>query len=204
MADENKDVQENIKEKEAEKNIEQKNQPEAKNELGKESELKEQMLRIAAEFDNYKKRTKREMEMAERIGAIGAIKAILPSIDEFELAIASSSKAEMKDSNIIKGFEMVYANIIGALKGMGLSAVLTQGKLDPMRHETLMVISSDKPYGTIIDVVKKGYEYHGILVRPAAVVISSGKSEQQDGMGEKSDTKSKAQGGIGIDGQEKN
>ncbi len=178
-----------MRDKKAEQSIETKNAAEAKNDGSKESEFKEQMLRIAAEFDNYKKRIKREMEMAERVGAINAIKAILPSIDEFELAIASSSKADIKDSNTIRGFEMVYANIMSSLKGMGLRVVLAQGKLDPMKHETLMVIESDKPQGTIIEVVKKGYEYNGILVRPAAVVISSGIAEHAQGNEDKLDAK---------------
>lgn len=158
-------------EKKAENNTSQE-----QSQQGGDAQMREQMLRMAAEFDNYKKRIKRDIDMAEMVGTISTIKVLLPAIDEFELAMAASVKSVGRDKELIKGFEMVYTNLTNSLKGMGMSAVKSEGKFDPFRQEIVMAMESDKAEGTVLEVVKKGYEYRGILVRPASVIVSRGKA----------------------------
>ena len=90
----------------------------------KESEdMKEKMLRLAAEFDNYKKRTRKEVEEAGIIGKANLVKEILPVIDGFQLAIVAMEKSE--DKEMVKGVEMLYSNLMETLKRSGLAEVKT-------------------------------------------------------------------------------
>lgn len=143
-------------------------------EEGDYSELKERMLRLAAEFDNYKKRAKKELESAETIGKASLIKDMLPTIDEFELAMLAIS--DSKDGNIAKGIEMLYTNLMSILKKEGLSEIDTNGGLDPYKHEVIMVKQSDKEDGTILEIVRKGYMFKDRLLRPASVIIAKNES----------------------------
>jgi molecular chaperone GrpE len=136
------------------------------------AQLRENMLRIAAEFDNYKKRIKKELVGAENMGKALLIKNMLPIIDEFELALLAMSPT---DTHISKGIEMVYSNLIDALKKEGLSEIKVDGVFDPYKHEIVMVRESDKKEGTILEVIKKGYMFEDKMLRPAAVIIAKQK-----------------------------
>ncbi len=133
--------------------------------------MKERMLRLAAEFDNYKKRVKSDMEKAQVIGKAEILKNMLPVLDEFELAMLSVSASQ--DKNLAKGVEMVYSNFIDSLEREGLTEIGTDGVFDPYKHEIVVskTESSKKP-GTILEVVKKGYTFNGIMLRPASVIIA--------------------------------
>ena len=133
-------------------------------------ELKERMLRLAAEFDNYKKRSAADVANAKNVGKAEMLKRILPVLDEFELAMISSAKSP--DENLSKGVKMVYANMMDALRAEGLSELEPKGKYDPYTDEIIMAREADKEPDTVLEVLKKGYKMNGILVRPASVIIS--------------------------------
>jgi len=158
---------------------------EEKNETGKEealpeagekpkdeqAEMKERMLRLAAEFDNYKKRSKAELEKAKDAGKAEMLLSVLPVLDEFELALISLGT--MQDKSVARGIEMVYANLLDALEREGLIELDTDGIYDPYKHEIVVSrADSKKKPGTILEVVKKGYTFNGIMLRPASVIIS--------------------------------
>ncbi|MGC8479527.1 MAG: nucleotide exchange factor GrpE [Candidatus Micrarchaeia archaeon] len=139
-------------------------------------ELKDRLLRLAAEFDNYKKRSNRELENSKLLGKVEFAKKILPVIDEFELAIEAlkmSSEGE-------KGVAMVFSNFIEILKKEGLREIETKGKFDPYRHEIMLSKDSDKPEGTVIQIVRKGYMLNDIMLRPASIIVSNGKIEKKN------------------------
>ncbi len=141
-------------------------------------ELKEKMLRIAAEFENYKRRTQTEISKSKAQAKVELIRQILPIMDEFELAvIALQANTHNDTQSVFRGIEMVYANMKEALSRAGLSEIKTDGVFDPMSHEVVMVKEHEADSGTIVDVIKKGYIFEGMMVRPASVIISSGKSE---------------------------
>ncbi|MDE1856998.1 MAG: nucleotide exchange factor GrpE [Candidatus Micrarchaeota archaeon] len=142
------------------------------------SEMKDKMLRIAAEFDNYKKRTKADMERAEALGKAELVRSLLPIIDEFEIAVISMSGTQ--DKNLLKGVEMLYSNFIGTLKKDGLTEVNVDGTFDPYRHEIVMMREDGAERGTILEVVKKGYMLEDMMIRPASVIVSDGKAQEKE------------------------
>lgn len=148
---------------------EERKEPEPKGNADQES-LKESMLRLAAEFDNYKKRSKRDIDNAKALGAADLMRQLFPILDEFELAILAINRSA--DKNLVKGIEMVYSNMSDMLMRYGLKEIDTKGKFDPYKHEIVMTRESDKEPGTIIDVIKKGYMFNEMVLRPAAVIVA--------------------------------
>jgi molecular chaperone GrpE len=149
------------------------------------AELKEKMLRLAAEFDNYKKRAQKDLDESVAIGNASLIKEMLPVLDEFELAIMALGKSG--DREMTKGIEMLYSNFVEVLRKNGLKETKCEGTFNPFKHEIVMVRESKEKEGTIIGVLKKGYELSGRLLRPASVIIS--KPAAKNSETEKSDNK---------------
>ncbi len=151
-----------------------------KDEERQQDDTKDRLLRLAAEFDNYKKRVVKETDEARTIGKAELMKKIISVLDEFELAITALS--ESKDENLKKGMELIYSNLISTLKGEGLKVVETDGIYDPYKHEIIMIKESDKKPGTILETVRKGYQLNSILLRPASVIVAKEieKKEEDD------------------------
>ncbi|MCL4403502.1 MAG: nucleotide exchange factor GrpE [Candidatus Marsarchaeota archaeon] len=137
---------------------------------GENESMKESMLRLAAEFDNYKKRAKKDIDSAKMLGAADLMRQLFPILDEFELALLAISKST--DKNLMKGIEMVYSNMSDTLRKYGLREIDTSGKFDPYKHEIVLARESTKEPGTIIEVIKKGYMFNEMVLRPAAVIIA--------------------------------
>ena len=95
---------------------------------------------------------------------------MLPVVDEFQLAILAIDKAG--DRDMLKGITMLYSNFMDTLKRNGLSEVNCEGRSDPFRHEIVMVMESKKKEGTILEVVKKGYMFDDMMLRPASVIVA--------------------------------
>jgi molecular chaperone GrpE len=147
------------------------------------SAVKDRLLRLAAEFDNYKKKAAKDIEGAKGLGKAEFIKSLLPALDEFELALcALSNSGEEKSS--AKGVELVFSNIKGTLKEAGLKEVAAKGKYDPYKHEIMMAKESKEPEGTIIEVVRKGYYFNEMLLRPSSVIVSKGNASKEEKQGE--------------------
>jgi molecular chaperone GrpE len=145
----------------------------------REKEMKEQLLRLAAEFDNYKKRVKVDLDGARGMGKAELMKSLLPIIDEFDLALIAVNKAE--DKNIARGVEMLYSNFTDVLKKEGLNEIPCKGVFDPYMHEIIITRESKEKDGTILEVVKKGYTLEKTLLRPASVIIAK-KQESESAM----------------------
>jgi molecular chaperone GrpE len=142
------------------------------------AEMKDKLLRLAAEFDNYKKRSAKELEAAKDMGKAELVKTLLPTLDEFELALSALNDSE-HDRQHLKGVELVFSNILGSLRSAGLKEVDSKGKYDPYRHEIIMTRESKEPEGTIIEVVRKGYTFNNMLLRPSAVIVSKGDASNE-------------------------
>ncbi|MDE1832855.1 MAG: nucleotide exchange factor GrpE [Candidatus Micrarchaeota archaeon] len=138
-----------------------------------EDDKKEQLLRLMAEFDNYKKRVRGEIAGSKDMGRAEVILHMLPIVDEFDLAVAAMAKSEDKEA--LKGLEMLYSNLVSALKKEGLAEIEVDGKFDPYKHEIILVRESDKKEGTILEVIKKGYMFNGAMLRPASVIIAKAR-----------------------------
>jgi len=140
-------------------------------------ELKDQLLRNMAEFDNYKKRSENEIDNAKNIGKAELIKNLLSIIDEFDLTLLAVSESQEK--NLLRGVELLYSNFIVELKKNGLEEIKSEGVFDPYKHEILMAKADSKPKNTILETIKKGYIFNGIMLRPASVIISNGEKQNK-------------------------
>jgi len=138
------------------------------------SELSERLLRLTAEFDNYKKRTAREKEELCRASEARLMLRLLPAYEEAGLAAKEVEK--IPDAATRKGVLMVLGNLRKSFEGEGLQPMkLENEKLDPFRHEVAMREESSAPEGAIVRVIKQGYLYKGAVLQHAIVSVSSGK-----------------------------
>jgi len=156
------------KKENAEKSQERRQEAEGSADAGEAAELKDRLLRLAAEFDNYKKRVAKDIDSSKALGKAELMRNLVPILDEFELAI----NAKGLDDPTAKGIELVYSNLVDSLKREGLCVIDTEGKFDPFRHEIMLTKDSDKDDGTIIGVIRKGYVMGDIIIRPASVIVS--------------------------------
>lgn len=137
--------------------------------------LRDQLLRTAADFDNFRKRARREQEDATRRGRESAIKDLLPVFDNLERA-AAHAEPGADPKAVSDGLRMVTKQFVDTLDRMGIKRVVTVGQpFDPARHEAIQHLESkEHPAGTVVAEVQGGYSIGDFLVRPAMVVVSKG------------------------------
>ena len=135
----------------------------------------ENMLRIAAEFENYKKRILREQENLLKYAEENILRELLPSIDNLERAM--SHEHNMDDVSVLmQGIEMTLKGLLAALEKFGCKPIKSIGKpFDPNFHEAIaMESSSEIPEQSIINEFEKGYLYKDRLIRASKVIVSKG------------------------------
>jgi molecular chaperone GrpE len=138
--------------------------------------LKEAWLRTAADFDNFRKRTRRELDEARRGGREDLLRAMLPVFDNLERAIQSAQRS-VDVKAVADGLSMVLRQFVDALGREGIARVPTVGHaFDPSRHEAIQQVeTADHEPGTVIAEVQPGYTQGERLVRAAMVVVSKPK-----------------------------
>ena len=143
--------------------------------------MKEAWLRTAADFDNFRKRSKRDSDEARRTGREDLLRALLPVFDNLERALQSAQRsADVKA--MADGLSMVQRQFTDALGREGIARVPTVGKaFDPSLHEAIQQVESDTHApGTIIAEVQPGYSQGERLVRAAMVVVARPKASAGD------------------------
>lgn len=140
-----------------------------------EAVLKDQLLRLQADFDNFRKRVQRERVETQEQAAAQLITALLPAMDHFLLGL-KNAQAHAKDATIVTGFQMIYSQLIEAFQKAGLTPLTAEGQLfDPHLHEAVTTLASEEhPEGMVITEVRRGYKLGEKLLRPAQVIVSSG------------------------------
>ena len=135
-------------------------------------------MRLLAEFDNYRKRVSKEIEEAKEAAKRSIIKEFLVILDNLEKAIEMAYKH--KDA-IIEGIELSIKSFKDMLKKHGVEEINPKEEsFDPNLHDALMTQESDElPKNTVIQTVEKGYMLKDKLIRPAKVIVSSGKNEKK-------------------------
>jgi molecular chaperone GrpE len=138
------------------------------------AELRDQLLRQAAEFANARKRmTKEQTEEIERATARLVVR-LLEVLDEFQLALMAAEQKPDFD-RFLHGVELVYAKLMDILGGEGLEQIDADGRpFDPTRHEALMQSGHGEGEPVVVDVLRPGYTLRGRVVRPAGVKVSRG------------------------------
>jgi molecular chaperone GrpE len=132
-------------------------------------QLFDRLQRLAAEFDNFRKRTAREQAaLSERAGE-RLVKELIPILDDLGRALEAAAEHEAK---LEDGVRLVHRSLFELLAKQGLSEIDTNGKFDPHVHEALLSQPSDEEEGSVIEVVQKGYKLGDKVLRPARVVVA--------------------------------
>ena len=135
------------------------------------ADMKDQYLRKAAEFENYRKRTLKEKGELATYGAENAVKAILPVLDDFERAMADKSD-DVK--SVRDGMQLIFNKFVKALKGLGVEKIDTADKdFDVDFHEAIAMVPGmgDDKKGKVIDCVQTGYKLNDKVIRHAKVAV---------------------------------
>jgi molecular chaperone GrpE len=145
------------------------------------AKYREQLLRTAADFDNFRKRSRREQEDALRRGKESTLKDLLPVFDNLERATQSAESAPDVKA-VAEGLKMVGRQFSSTLERMGITRVPTVGAgFDPSLHEAIQhAESTEHPAGVITAEVQPGYKFAEHLIRAALVVVSKGPPAAAD------------------------
>jgi len=131
--------------------------------------------RVAADFDNYRKRAAREQESLVARAHERLVKDLLPVLDDLERALEAAEQHE--EAKLEDGVRLVHRELRGTLEKEGLVEIETDGEFDPHVHEALLSQPSEADDGAILQVIQKGYRLGDRVLRPARVVISQGAPE---------------------------
>ena len=138
----------------------------------------DKMMRLAADFDNYKKRNAKEYENIRKYAAENIIKELIPIVDNFERAIESAN--ESKDVNsLLGGIKLILNQMMNLLEKEGVIRIKAVGEIfDPNIHEAVMHIASDEyPENVVMQELQKGYILRDRVIRPAMVAVSKGSKD---------------------------
>ncbi|WFA09537.1 nucleotide exchange factor GrpE [Tissierella sp. Yu-01] len=169
-----KNLKNNIDDEESEKVAEEENSPEDGILNAKEeeiSDLKNKLVRLQADFVNYKKRTEKDKENSVIYGIESIIKDLLPIIDNFQRSIDSEVD---KENNFYKGVSLIEQQLIELLRNNSVDEIDCLGKpFDPNFHHAVFMEESDEyESGIIIEVLQKGYLLKDKVIRPSMVKVS--------------------------------
>ena len=174
------------------------------------NQYKDQLLRKAAEFENYKKRVESDYVSIIKFSNEELILRLLPVLDDFERSLkawknsasnSSSDQVKEAENSFIQGVELIYSKFNGILEKQGVKTFEVVGKpFDPAYHDAMMQIpKSDVPPHTVVDELEKGYMLNDKVIRHAKVIVSadqpqstertkSGNNESVQGSTETTDT----------------
>jgi molecular chaperone GrpE len=134
------------------------------------------LKRVAAEFENYRKRVLRDQESLVARAHERLVKELLPVLDDLERALAAAE--EHQEAKLEEGVRLVHRELAAALEREGLAEIETNGAFDPHVHEALLSQpSSDQAEGTVLEVVQKGYRLGDRVLRPARVVVAAPRED---------------------------
>jgi len=138
-------------------------------------DLTNTLVRLQADFDNYRKRTEKEHDQARHRGVENLVEQLLPVLDGFDRALAAHDDPAYEDYS--KGFELIRKQLWDLLAKQGVHRIESIGKeFDPnVHHAVEHVPTSDYPDGAVIEEFQPGYTFHHRVLRPAMVRVASGR-----------------------------
>lgn len=136
---------------------------------------KAQQVRLAADFENYRKRTQKEKEDLEQQIKGSTIKELLPVVDNFERARSQLKPQTDSEMNLHKSYQGVYKDLVDRLKKIGVSPMRAEGEqFDPNLHEAVMRETTDQhPEGTVVEELRRGYQLGDLVLRHAMVKVAA-------------------------------
>ncbi len=137
------------------------------------AELNQRFLRVAADFENYKRRTVQEKEDLTKYSNAKMMGELLPVLDAFQLALKNPGESQ-EAQNVIKGVEMLYRQIMQVLEHAGMSKIEAVGQpFNPNLHEAIMQVDDDSvPEDTVVEELRAGYVLNERVIRPSMVKVS--------------------------------
>ena len=138
-------------------------------------EFRDRYMRTVAELDNVRKRAARDVEHAHRFAVEKLATELLPVLDSLELAVAHAETADA--ASLVAGQEATLKLLVRALEKFAIRPVDPVGEpFDPQRHEAMAMRDSDRAApDSVLEVVQRGYELNGRLLRPARVIVARGQ-----------------------------
>jgi molecular chaperone GrpE len=133
--------------------------------------LEDQLKRVAADFDNYRKRVARERTELVTSANERLLKELLPILDDLERALEAAALHE--EAQLEEGVRLVHRALDDLLRKHGVAEIDTEGQFDPHVHEALLSQPSEADEGSVIQVLQKGYKLGDRVVRPARVVVAA-------------------------------
>jgi molecular chaperone GrpE len=138
-------------------------------------ELEDRLLRLAAEFDNFKKRTAREFESIVKNANENLILNLVDILNNFSRALESSQNNQ-DPKGFQQGIELINSQLKNLLNKEGLEEIKAKGeKFDPALHDAIMQMESDQEEGTVLEEISKGYRLNDKVVRHSQVVVAKKK-----------------------------
>jgi molecular chaperone GrpE len=146
----------------------------------KYQQLQDQFTRLAADFENHRKRSRDEQESLIKYGAQKSIMELLPVLDNLERANASLNESS-DPATLYKSFSLMQKQLLDGLEAMGIRKVPAIGQeFDPQFHEAVnRMPSKDFPENTNMYEAQSGYQLHDKVIRPAQVVVSTGSPDAE-------------------------
>ncbi|MDR1123517.1 MAG: nucleotide exchange factor GrpE [Elusimicrobiota bacterium] len=140
----------------------------------------DQLLRLQADFENYRKRTERDKPLLIQFGKAGAIKKLLPLYDTLLKAEAEVNKQDADAAHIRQGLNMIFEEFNKIFKSEGVEVLCCKGKpYDPMTQEVITTIPcADSEDGTVAEELCRAITIDGQLLRPAQVIVGKKKEEE--------------------------
>ncbi|WP_088102529.1 nucleotide exchange factor GrpE [Halalkalibacter urbisdiaboli] len=160
---------------EADANKEGQSEESEENSLEKEvADLTNRLLRVQADYDNFRRRSREEKEAAAKYRAQSFIEGLLPVIDNFERALLVNPEQEEAKS-LLKGMEMVYRQLQDTLKNEGVEVIETVGQsFDPHLHQAVMQVEEEGyESNQIVEELQKGYKLKDRVLRPSMVKVNA-------------------------------
>jgi len=148
------------------------------------AQLRDQLLRLAADFDNFRKRARREQDEARHYGVTNLLNDVLPVMDNLERALLH---VEGDKSPVIQGVRLVLKQFGDILARYGVTGFSSMGEpFNPERHEAVgQRPGGDAKPGAIVEELQRGYMLHGRLLRPARVIVATPAPDAESaGIGE--------------------
>ena len=159
------------------------------------SQYKDQLLRKAAEFENYKRRTENDYASVIRYSSEELITKLLPVIDDFERSLKAIQQSKPGTDDVFaRALELIYNKLVKILDAQGVKHFDVVGTpFDPQLHDALLQVPrNDVPPHTVVEEVEKGYRLHDKVIRHARVVVSAdANASEQDAISSSSNNEMK-------------
>jgi len=144
----------------------------------KVDELTSRMKYLQADFENYQKRTEREMQQVEERAVLGLVTRLLSVLDELELASANAAKPGQARA-VSEGIRMVYRNLSSVMKTAGLKRIEAVGTpFDPRLHEAVEKVDGEGETDRVVGEIRSGYTFRGQVLRPSMVKVELAMKKQ--------------------------